>query len=142
MLEKLHDHLVHELGQSSRADTIFIVVGIAFNLILLGINSATASAAKPSRYSPYNIGEDIIFGVLILITLLINAIAVTGLLFGRDTRAKLLKGLMAMYAAKGVAKYYDKTLTSNYATRYLLFSAAIGLLGVTAVLVPLVVRFS
>ena len=46
MLEKIHDHIVSELGQSSRTDTIFVVTTIVFNLIVLGINSGVAGAAS------------------------------------------------------------------------------------------------
>jgi hypothetical protein len=40
MLERLYEHMVGELGHSSRTDTISIVVAVLFNLIALGINSA------------------------------------------------------------------------------------------------------
>jgi hypothetical protein len=73
-------------------------------------------------------------------TLLVNAIAIGGLFVGRQTRGKLLGGLIAMYSDNQVDKYYDRSLVSNYGTRYALFGAVIIILAVTAIVVPLVVR--
>jgi hypothetical protein len=143
MLEKLHDHIVSELGQSSRTDTIFIVVAIVFNLIVLGVNSAASSSASSYRDpygGTYNLAADVVLGVFIVMTLLVNAIAIAGLYVGRDTRGKLQDGLVAMYADSKIDKYYDKSLVSNYGTRYVLFGAAIILLAVTAIAVPLIIR--
>ncbi|MBK8164908.1 MAG: hypothetical protein IPK64_02970 [bacterium] len=44
MLGKLHDHIVGELQQKARTDTVFVVVAVLFNLVVLGINRAVASA--------------------------------------------------------------------------------------------------
>jgi hypothetical protein len=138
MLERLHEHVVSELGQSSRTDTIFIVVGVLFNLIVLGINSAAAGTAA-SRYS-YSLAADVVFAAFVLMTFLVNGIAIAGLYVGRQTRGKLVSGLIAMYTDNQVDKYYDKSLVSNYGTRYLLFGAVIILLALTAIGVPLVIR--
>jgi len=141
MLERLHEHIVNELGHSSRTDTIFIVVAILFNLIVLGINSATSSAAVENRSSgSASSAADVVLVVFILMTLLVNAIAVAGLYVGRQTRGKLLAGLITMYADNQVDKYYDRSLVSNYGTRYLLFGAVIILLALTAIVVPLIIR--
>ncbi len=139
MLERLHEHIVNELGHSSRTDTIFIVVAIPFNLIVLGINSGAAASAHNS-YISYSLAADLILVVFILMTLLVNAIAVAGLYVGRQTRSKLLTGLLTMYADNQVDKYYDRTLVSNYGIRYVLFGAVIILLALTAILVPLIIR--
>ena len=37
MLGQVHDHIVSELRESSRTDTIFVLTAIVFNLIVLGI---------------------------------------------------------------------------------------------------------
>lgn len=134
MLERLHEHVVAELGQSSRTDTIFIVVAVIFNLVALGINTSYANNYNPST------SRDIILVVLIAMTIMINTIALLGLLVGRRTRAKLLTGLLSMYADNNIDKYYDRSLVSNYSRRYLLFSAVILILGIVAIVVPLVTR--
>lgn len=134
MLERLHEHVVNELGQSSRTDTIFVVVAVIFNLIALGINS---SYADPNVQ---NSSSDIVLVVLIIMTVLINTIAISGLAVGRSTRGKLLKGLIDMYRDNQIDKYYDATLVSNYSRRYMLFGGVILVLAVTAIAVPLILR--
>ena len=137
MLEQVHQHIVGELGSSSRTDTIFVVTAVVFNLIVLGINSAVAAEAadRPETAS------DVILAVLIAMSILINGISVAALVFGRGTRSKLLEGLLAMYRDNDVAQYYDASLLTNYGKRYALFIGVILCLAVTAIVVPLVLRF-
>ena len=105
------------------------------------INSAAAGTAAASRtYGSYSLAADVVLAAFVLMTFLVNVIAVTGLYVGRQTRGKLISGLIAMYTDNQVDKYYDKSLVSNYGTRYLLFGAVIILLALTAIGVPLVVR--
>jgi hypothetical protein len=138
MLNQVHDHIVSELSQSSRTDTIFVVTAIAFNLIVLGINSGVADAASGRNGDTVN---DILLIVFIIMTLLINAIAISALNLGKRTRQMLLEGLVSMYRDNEVEKYYSPSLLSNYNARYLLFSGVIGTLALTAIAVPLIIRF-
>ena len=137
MLERLHEHIVSELGQSSRTDTIFVIAAIVFDLIVLGINSGVASEAQNNPGAE----NDILLVVFIFMAILVNAIALIALSVGRGTRNKLQDGLIAMYRDNDVDKYYDASLVSNYRTRYSLFGAVILVLGLTAILVPLIIRF-
>ncbi|MFA5837525.1 MAG: hypothetical protein WC837_11290 [Bellilinea sp.] len=134
MLERLHEHVISELNQSSRTDTIFVVVAVIFNLIALGINSSIASNDYPST------SEDIVLAAFIVMTVLVNTIAILGLYVGRLTRTKLLAGLVAMYQDNQVDKYYDQSLVLNYGRRYVLFGAIILVLALTALVVPLTLR--
>jgi len=136
MLERLHGHVVNELGQSSRTDTIFVVVAVVFNLIALGINSSFADSYNQ------NTSRNVVLIVLIIMTILINTIAISGLLVGRSTRGKLLTGLIDMYRDNQIDKYYDPSLMRNYSRRYQLFSAVILVLGITAIAIPLILRFT
>ncbi len=136
MLERVHDQIVSELGHSSRTDTIFVITAILFNLVVLGINSGVSAAAADNPST----ANDLIFVVFVLVTLLINAVALTALLLGRRTRRTLLEGLIKMYQDNQVDQYYDPSLLKTYGTRYLLFAAVILLLGFTAIVVPLIVR--
>ena len=56
MLSQVHEHIVRELGESSRTDTIFVLTAIVFNLIVLAVNSGLASEAVtrgvPRRTTP------------------------------------------------------------------------------------------
>lgn len=138
MLEKIHDHLVHELGQSTRTDTIFVVSAIIFNLVILGVNTGIASNGRPGFRDPT---DDLVLGIFIVVTLAINILALSAIMLGRRTRSQLLQGLIDMYHDTDVAQYYNPEMLSNYGKRYLLFAGVIVLLGTTAILVPLVMRF-
>ena len=132
-------HIVSELRESSRTDTIFVLTAIVFNLIVLAINFGVATeAAAEGDAATY----DIILVVFIVMTLLLNVLAVAGLALGRRTRSMLLSGLIDMYRDNDVDKYYDPALVSNYGVRYLLFSGVIAALSVTAIVVPLIIRFT
>jgi hypothetical protein len=139
MLQQVHEHITSELNQGARTDTIFVLTGIVFNLVVLGINSAIAGSAADS-YNSNSTSEDILLVVFILLLLIFNAIAITGLSIGRKTRSRLLNGIVEMYKDNQVEKYYDPELLGNYNTRYKLFTGVILCLAVTAIVVPLIVR--
>lgn len=86
MQEQVHDHIVSELGHSSRTDTIFVVTTVVFNLIVLGINSGVSVAAVEGDSSSVN---DLVVDVFIAMTILLNVIAVAALILGRRTRRRL-----------------------------------------------------
>lgn len=136
MIERVHDHILSELGHSARIDTIVVIVAIVFDLIALGVNSA--NAAPYSR----SLSQDLILGAFLLMTLLFNGICLAGLMLGRDTRAKLLEGILAMYTDNQVDQYYDKSLLTNYGLRYVVFGGVIVLLMAISIVVPLVIRFA
>jgi hypothetical protein len=137
MLERLHEHIVSELGHSSRTDTIFVIAAILFDLIVLGINSGVASEAQNNPGAE----NDVLLVVFIFMAILVNSIALIALSVGRGTRNKLQDGLIAMYRDNAVDQYYDASLIKNYRTRYTLFGAVILVLGLTAILAPLIIRF-
>lgn len=139
MLEKVHHHIVSELGQGARTDTIFVVTAVLFNLIVLGVNSAIAGEAASEEADTATL--DVVLTIFIIMVILVNSIAITALFVGRQTRGKLLDGLLKMYKDQEVNQYYDSSLLTNYNKRYWLFTGVIICLGVTAVLVPLVIRF-
>ena len=138
MLNRVHDHIVSELSQSTRTDTIFVVTAIVFNLVVLGINYSVADAASGRSGDTV---DDIVLIVFIIMTILMNTIAISALNLGKRTRQMLLDGLVTMYRDNEVEKYYDPSIMSNYNARYLLFSGVIGTLALTAIAVPLIIRF-
>lgn len=140
MLKEVHDHITNELTQGARTDTIFVITAIVFNLVVLGINSGIASSANNPYDSGSNLSQDILLVVFMILLLLVNGIAIIALSVGKQTRQKLLNGLVEMYKDNEVDKYYDLTLLSNYNVRYLLFTGVILCLGITAVIVPLIIR--
>ena len=137
MLTQVHEHIVSELQQNARTDTIFVVTAIVFNLIVLGINSGVAAAAAEESGGS---GSDLILLVFVIMSVLVNTIAIVALNSGRQNREKLLSGLLKMYADNDVSQYYDASLMTGYKTRYLLFIGVILCLALTSIIVPLIIR--
>jgi hypothetical protein len=140
MLERVHGHIVIELQQGARTDTVFVITAVVFNLIVLAVNSILAAEAV-SREGDMST-SDLVLTAFIIMNILANGIAIAALSVGKQSRGKLLTGLLAMYHDNDVEKYYDVSLLSNYNKRYLLFIAIILCLAVTAVVVPLIIRFA
>lgn len=134
MIEHLHNHITSELQQNTKTDTIFILSSILLNLITLAINSGMA---EKSRTDNSTLVAMILFVVLIV---LVNLVVIFGLIKGRETRVKLLAGLLQMYKDKEVDKYYDRSLLGNYNTRYNLFISVVVCTGIIAILVPFILR--
>jgi len=141
MLSDLHSHVVGEIQQSSRTDTIFVVSAVLFNLVVLGINWGVASEANNPNRGGGGGGSDWILAVLFVATVLINVFSIRALIAGQGTRTKLINGLIRMYEDNNIAKYYDPTLLDSYGARYKLFVAVLASLAVIAIVVPLLERF-
>ena len=134
MIERVHEHIVTELQQNARTDTIFIITAIFLNLLTLGINSSIAGGANES------VTTTIVMFTFVSLTIVVNIVAIFGLLKGKQTRSKLLDGLLKMYRDQGVEGYYDASLLSNYNTRYNLFILTVAFTGIVAIIVPLIIR--
>ena len=78
--------------------------------------------------------------LFVALLILINLVVIFGLLKGKQTRTKLLNGLIAMYKDENVDNYYDSSLLGNYNTRYNLFMMVVVLTGIISIVVPFVMR--
>jgi len=134
MIQRVHEHIVSELRQSSRTDTVFILTAVFLNLMTLAINSAMAERSREDATLT------IVMFIFVSLTIVVNLVAILGLLKGKQTRFKLLTGLLKMYKDQGVQGYYDPSLLSNYDTRYNLFILAVVFTGLISIVVPFVVR--
>jgi hypothetical protein len=132
VIKQVHEHIITELQQNTRTDTIFILTAILLNLLALGINSAVAVGSNKDATTW------IVFFTFVCLVLVVNFVVEIGLLKGKQTRVKLLNGLLKMYKDQGVEGYYDATLLSNYNTRYNLFLLAVIFTGLVALVVPFV----
>ncbi len=132
MIERVHEHIVAELHQNARTDTVFIIAAILLNLLALGVNSGVASG-RDNDATMW-----IVFFTFVCLVIVVNFVAEVGLIKGRQTRMKLLNGLLKMYKDQGVDGYYDSSLLSNYNTRYNLFLLIVVVTGLIALVVPLV----
>jgi hypothetical protein len=138
MLKEVHQHIVQELQQSSKTDTIFVIAAVLFNLAVLGINWGVAAPNGRENIHPPQ--DDIILSIMIASTILINLFVTRALITGRDTREKLLSGMVHMYKDNKVDQYYDESLLGAYGFRYKLFIAVLAILGTIAIVVPLLSR--
>ena len=134
MIEHVHKHITSELQQNTKTDIIFIISAIALNLIILAINSSFVTKSR---------GDEtylLIMFLFVTLLILINLVVIFGLLKGKQTRIKLLNGLIKMYQDQNVDKYYDSSLLGNYNTRYNLFMMVVVLTGFISIAVPFVMR--
>lgn len=134
MLEYVHKHIVAELQQSAKTDMIFILSSILLNLLTLAINSGMVQKSRT---------DDTVLAVMFIfvgLVLLINIVAIFGLLKGKQTRTKLLTGIIEMYRDQKVDKYYDVSLLGSYSVRYNLFIMVVVCTGIIAIVVPFVMR--
>ena len=133
MIERVHEHIISELGANTRTDTIFVLTAIVLNLISLGINSGIASS-EPSATNT------IVMFTFVALIIVINFVAEIGLIRGRQMRKKLLTGRLKMYKDQGVEGYYDPSLLGDYKTRYNLFMLTVLFTGLIAIVIPFVIR--
>lgn len=134
MLEQIHKHLVSELQQNTRTDTIFIITAILLNLLSLGINSAMAEESREDT------SLFLVMFIMVVLVIVVNVVVITGLLKGKQTRGKLINGLIKMYKDNNVDKYYDSSLLLNYNIRYNLFILVVVFIGTIAIAIPFIVR--
>ncbi len=134
MLEHVHKHIISELTQSAKTDSIFILSSILLNLIALAVN---AGMVEDSRTKDSTL---IVMFLFVGLVILINIVAIFGLLKGKQTRAKLISGLIQMYRDQDVSRYYDESLLNNYSIRYNLFIMVVVCTGIISVVVPFVLR--
>ena len=135
MIQRVHEHIIMELQQNTRTDTIFILTAILLNLITLGINSAVASQGDKDATMW------VVFFTFLFLLIVVNFVVEIGLIKGKQTRIKLINGLLKMYKDQGVEGYYDASLLSNYNTRYNLFLLAVIFTGLVAMVVPIILTF-
>ncbi len=136
MIERVHEHIITELGQNTRTDTIFVLTAIVLNLLALGVNSGIAASSSRGGVETTTM---IIMFTFVALVLVVNFVVEVGLIRGRQMRGKLLNGLLKMYKDQGVEGYYDSSLLSNYNTRYNLFMLVVLFTGLIALIVPFIV---
>jgi len=134
MIERVHEHIISELQQNARTDTVFILTAILLNLVVLATNSIMASTDEPTTTTT------IVMVLFVALLIVVNTIVIFGLMRGKQTRQLLINGLLKMYRDQGVEGYYDASLLTNYNLRYNLFTIAVVSIGLIATIVPFVIR--
>jgi hypothetical protein len=133
MIEHVHRHIIEELRINTRTDTVFVITALMLNLVTLGVNAAVASAADSSATT-------IVMFLFAALIVVVNLVAEIGLIKGRQTRTKLLTGLIKMYEDSKVAAYYDPSLLEAYKVRYNLFMLTVLFTGILAITIPFIIR--
>ena len=133
MIERVHEHIIGELGTNTRTDTIFVITAIILNLLTLGINSILASSRGDTT-------QTIVMFTFVALIIVVNFVAEIGLIRGRQMRGKLLNGLLKMYKDQGVEGYYDTSLIGDYKVRYNLFMLIVLFTGLVAIIIPFIIR--
>jgi len=134
MIEHVHNHITSELQQNTKTDIIFILSAIILNLIILAVNAGFVDKSRGDQTYLF------IMFLFVALLILLNLVVIFGLLKGKQTRSKLLNGLIKMYQDQNVDKYYDTSLMSNYNTRYNLFMMVVILTGLISIIVPFMMR--
>ena len=134
MIEHVHTHIISEMNQNSKTDTIFVLTAIILNLITLAVNSGFSQKSRTDNSTL------IIMFVFVALIILVNLVVVIGLIKGKQTKEKLLTGLINMYRDQNVDKYYDVSLLGNYNIRYNLFIMVVVFTGIIATVVPFILR--
>ena len=134
MIEQVHKHITSELQQNARTDTIFIITAIFLNLIALAINSSIAEGSREET------NLFIVMFIFVALVIVVNIVVIFGLFKGKQTRLKLIGGLLKMYKDQNVEGYYDSSLLINYNARYNLFILAVVFTGAVAIAIPFVIR--
>ncbi len=134
MIEHVHKHITSELQQNTKTDIIFILAAIFINLIILAVNSGFVSRSREDNTYFF------VMFLFVALLVLLNLVVIFGLLKGKQTRTKLLNGLIKMYQDQNVDKYYDSSLLGNYNTRYNLFMMVVVLTGLISIAVPFIIR--
>lgn len=134
MIEFVHNHITSELQQNTKTDIIFILTSIFLNLVALAINSGMSGGSRT------NSSTLVVMYIFVILIIVVNIVVVVGLIKGKQTREKLLNGLISMYKDQNVDKYYDSTLLKNYDLRYNLFILVVVFTGVIAMIIPFILR--
>jgi type IV secretory pathway component VirB8 len=134
MIEHVHTHITSELQQNTKTDTIFILTSIFLNLLTLAVNSGMVEKSRTDT------SQLIVMFIFVALIVVVNVVIIIGLMKGKETRTKLISGLIRMYEDQDVAKYYDSSLLHNYNTRYNLFILVVIFTGLIATVVPFVLR--
>lgn len=134
MIEHVHKHITSELQQNTRTDIIFILTAIILNLITLAVNSGMSETSRTDNSSL------IVMFIFVGLIVMVNLVVIVGLLKGKQTREKLLNGLIKMYEDQNVNQYYDLKLLENYNTRYNLFIMVVVFTAIIATIIPFILR--
>ncbi len=131
MIEVIHKQLMSELDRAGRADTVFVVSGVLFNILVLFVNWAQASSMSDGG------GNLMIYLLFTAGSLLISCTALLALVNSRRICTTVHASLQQIYVDQDVAQYLPPGLGKLGDKRFILSFIVIGGTGLLAVIIPL-----
>lgn len=104
MIEAIHAQLMSELDRSGRADTVFVVSGVLFNILVLFVNWIQAGSLADGN------GNLAIYLLFTAGSLLITCTALLALINSRRLCCAVHDALLRIYADRNVAHYLPEGL--------------------------------
>jgi hypothetical protein len=132
MIEAIHKQLLSELDRAGRADTVFVVSGVLFNILVLFVNWVQAQSIADGR------GNLIIFLLFTAGSLLVSCTALLALLNSRRICNSVHSALHQIYTDQNVARYLPAGLGSLGNKRFVLSFLVVSGTGLLAVIIPLI----
>jgi len=137
VIEGIHKHLLSELDRAGRSDTVFVVAGVAFNLLVLFINWAQSTTVL-NRYGEIQTDTIIIFGIFIVGALVVSFACLLTLLNSRKICCKCHDSLLLIYEDSEVSKYMPDGMSNLGGRRFILSFIVVAGTGLLAISVPLI----
>jgi hypothetical protein len=134
MLPQIHQHVLSELDRSVKADTVFVFGAVVLDIVSIAVNSALASSKGNAAEAVFWL---FMFGVV-----LVTIIAAAALRNGTKGCLIYHEALISMYEKQGVAEHFPKDGIRTGLTRYRLYFGLVCVLGVVAVVVPMIVKIN
>ena len=131
MIEAIHKQLTSELDRAGRADTVFVVSGVLFNILVLFVNWLQASSIAEGR------GNLMIYLLFTAGSLLISCTALLALINSRRICNSVHNALQQIYEDHNVAQYLPAGLAALGNKRFILSFIVVGGTGLLAVVIPL-----
>ena len=137
MIEAIHRHLLAELDRAGRSDTIFILSGVSFNLLVLFVNWVQAADIALSSRGP-SAANYLIFLIFMAGALLVTGACLLTLTNSKRMCSEIRSSLSKIYQDSDVAKYLPTGLSDLGTRRVALSLIIVGGTGLIAVAVPAV----
>ena len=138
MKETMLEQMNADLEQSVQTDKTVIIIGMALNLILIGVNTGVGAAAHEPRAG---LAIKLIFFVLTAFVIILNVSVGYALSTGKKRRVKITQQLQKFWEDEGLAKYQDTSISSGYATRGNLFNIVTMALGAVTLIISSIAYF-
>lgn len=138
MIEAIHKHLLSEIDRAGRSDTIFVLAGVSFNLLVLFINWVQADILSKS-HKGLMIDSLFIFIIFMVGTLVVSSACLLTLISSRKICNRCHEALMLIYKDMNVSKYMPEGISYLGNKRFILSFIVVSGTSLIAVVIPLVV---